>query len=185
MVCDRARPAACPLPSQPAGRSDRRPPPWRSVHAAGAARDGGAAAAVGVGGRLRRAVGVVGPAALVARHLVRAQRRVADVPVGRLALRKRPPQRVAGADAAAAAQPELLLLVHAALAHGARTLAAALPRDAAAPRRHELHRAQVPDLGRGRHREERGRRRDSQQERQHGAGSEAGHVVQRVGWPCC
>jgi hypothetical protein len=128
-----------------------------SVHVAGAARDGGAAAAVGVGGLLRLAVAVVGPAALVARHLVRAQRRVADVPVGRLPLRQRPPHRVVGAEAAAA-QPELLRFVHVALAHRARALLRA--RAAAALRRQQPHRAQLPGLRRGRHREERGHRRD-------------------------
>jgi hypothetical protein len=45
---------------------------------------------VGVGGLLRRAVAVavVGAAALVARHLVRAQRRVAYVPVGLVGCRR-------------------------------------------------------------------------------------------------
>jgi hypothetical protein len=75
-----------------------------SVGVACASGDGGASAAVGVGGLLRRAVAVVRAAALVARHLIRAQRRVADVPVGGLPLRQRPPQeRVAAAH--------LLLLV--------------------------------------------------------------------------
>ena len=80
----------------------------RSVGVARAAGDGGAAPAVGVGGLLRRAVAVVGAAALVAGHLVRAQRRIADVPVGRLPLRHGPPQ---GRLAAAQPRRELVLLV--------------------------------------------------------------------------
>jgi hypothetical protein len=69
-----------------------------SVGVALAAGDGGASPAVGVGLLLRRAVGVVRLAALVARHLVRLQRGVADVPVRRLPLRHGPAQ---GALAAA------------------------------------------------------------------------------------
>ena len=181
MVRDRARLSACPARPAGRGRSDRparrrarRPPRARSVHVAGAARDGGAAAAVRVGGLLRRAVAVVGPPTLVARHLVGAQRGVADVPVGGLPRRQRPPDRVAGGEAAAA-EPELLRLVHVALAHGAGALAA--------PPHRQVHRAQVPDLRRPWHREERDRRH-RQQERQQGAGAEAGHVVERGG-PCC
>jgi hypothetical protein len=95
--------------------------------------DGGASPAVGVGLLLRRAVGVVRLAPLVTRHLVRLQRCVADVPVGRLPLRHGPAQ---GALAAA----HLLLLVE---AHRA------LPQRPVARLRRPQHRRERRQVSRG------------------------------------